>query len=100
MNYKNLKCWFHSIPSFCLSKLVFTQTYAVDVGAEIIEDCDRPDLTSVPAKDRTGRWARVTFKILLSYHGSSFDGWQKQHGLNTVQGLVFFQFPIKVLCLQ
>ncbi|KAK4396656.1 tRNA pseudouridine synthase A [Sesamum angolense] len=37
---------------------------------------------------KTGRWARVTFKILLSYHGSSFDGWQKQPGLNTVQGLI------------
>ncbi|KAJ0093322.1 hypothetical protein Patl1_26514 [Pistacia atlantica] len=37
---------------------------------------------------RSGRWARVTFKILVSYHGGSFDGWQKQPGLNTVQGLV------------
>ncbi|CAI9099033.1 OLC1v1035791C1 [Oldenlandia corymbosa var. corymbosa] len=42
----------------------------------------------VQSKDRSGRWARVTFKILLSYHGSSFDGWQKQPGLNTVQGIV------------
>ncbi|KAF9617881.1 hypothetical protein IFM89_039100 [Coptis chinensis] len=36
----------------------------------------------------TGRWERVTFKILLSYHGTCFDGWQKQPGLNTVQGIV------------
>jgi hypothetical protein len=37
-------------------------------------------------KGRGGRWDRATFKIVLSYHGSSFDGWQKQPGLNTVQG--------------
>ncbi|KAJ4837303.1 hypothetical protein Tsubulata_045698 [Turnera subulata] len=41
---------------------------------------------SVPDKDKSGRLSRVTFKILLSYHGPSFDGWQKQPGLNTVQG--------------
>ncbi|KAL0308338.1 UNVERIFIED_CONTAM: tRNA pseudouridine synthase A, partial [Sesamum radiatum] len=63
-------------------------TYAVDGGAEIVEDCDKSELVRNPAGDRTGRWARVTFKILLSYHGSSFDGWQKQPGLNTVQGLI------------
>ncbi|KAL8492699.1 hypothetical protein ACS0TY_024047 [Phlomoides rotata] len=55
---------------------------------EVVEDCDKPELVSVPSKNRTGRWDRVTFKILLSYHGSSFDGWQKQPHLNTVQGLV------------
>lgn len=33
-----------------------------------------------------GRWERLTFKIILSYHGASFDGWQKQPDLNTVQG--------------
>ncbi|XP_021844076.1 uncharacterized protein [Spinacia oleracea] len=38
--------------------------------------------------DQSGRWARVTFKIIVSYHGEYFDGWQKQPGLNTVQGLV------------
>ncbi|XP_057844312.1 uncharacterized protein LOC131053710 isoform X2 [Cryptomeria japonica] len=37
---------------------------------------------------KIGKWARRTFKIHLSYDGSSFDGWQKQPGLNTVQGLV------------
>ncbi|XP_052115744.1 uncharacterized protein LOC107477802 [Arachis duranensis] len=31
---------------------------------------------------------RVTFKIVLSYHGASFDGWQKQPGLSTVQSIV------------
>lgn len=66
----------------------FTQTNDVhDDGTEIVEDCDKPDLVSVPSKNnRTGRWARATFKVLLSYHGSSFDGWQKQPDLNTVQG--------------
>ncbi|KAK6147480.1 hypothetical protein DH2020_018392 [Rehmannia glutinosa] len=62
--------------------------YAVHYGAEVVEDCGKPELVSVPALDRTGRWARVTFRILLSYHGFSFDGWQKQPGLNTVQGLI------------
>ncbi|KAL8040070.1 hypothetical protein ABFX02_10G076200 [Erythranthe guttata] len=71
-----------------MSELFERETYAVHDGAETIEDCDKPDLMSVRAKDRSGRWARVTFKIRLSYHGSSFDGWQKQPGLNTVQGLI------------
>lgn len=34
----------------------------------------------------SGRWARANFKIVVSYHGPSFDGWQKQPDLNTVQG--------------
>ncbi|KAK6147486.1 hypothetical protein DH2020_018398 [Rehmannia glutinosa] len=66
----------------------FPLKYAVHYGAEVVEDCGKPELVSVPAPDRTGRWARVTFRILLSYHGNSFDGWQKQPGLNTVQGLI------------
>lgn len=37
-------------------------------------------------EDRSGRLARCNFKIVVSYHGGSFDGWQKQPGLNTVQG--------------
>ncbi|KAL5225903.1 hypothetical protein ABZP36_012542 [Zizania latifolia] len=44
--------------------------------------------SSKSSKDRGGRWERANFKIVLSYHGGSFDGWQKQPGLNTVQGLV------------
>ncbi|KAK6131745.1 hypothetical protein DH2020_034542 [Rehmannia glutinosa] len=71
-----------------LSELFAKEKYAVHYGAEVVEDCGKPGLVSVPAPDRTGRWARVTFRILLSYHGSSFDGWQKQPGLNTVQGLI------------
>jgi hypothetical protein len=38
------------------------------------------------SKCRGGRWERANFKIVLSYHGGSFDGWQKQPGLSTVQG--------------
>ncbi|KAF5787689.1 putative tRNA pseudouridine(38-40) synthase [Helianthus annuus] len=41
-----------------------------------------------PAQKRAGRWARMNFKIVMSYHGGSFDGWQKQPGLNTVQEVV------------
>ncbi|GAB4854065.1 hypothetical protein Ancab_022647 [Ancistrocladus abbreviatus] len=46
------------------------------------------EILPIPSEDQSGRWARVTFKIVLSYHGKSFDGWQKQPGLNSVQGLV------------
>ncbi|XP_030943393.1 uncharacterized protein LOC115968216 isoform X1 [Quercus lobata] len=66
----------------------FLQTHHVHNNAEIPEVSDKTELESVSAKDRTGRWARSTFKIVLSYHGGSFDGWQKQPGLNTVQGLI------------
>ncbi|KAG9449769.1 hypothetical protein H6P81_009734 [Aristolochia fimbriata] len=52
---------------------------------EVVHTSEECKLNS---KDRTGRWKRATFKIVLSYHGASFDGWQKQPGLNTVQGLV------------
>ena len=53
------------------------------------DSMSRGSLSSSPteAKTRTGgRWERLTFKIVLSYHGPSFDGWQKQPALNTVQG--------------
>ncbi|XP_057486480.1 uncharacterized protein LOC130772578 isoform X1 [Actinidia eriantha] len=53
-----------------------------------IEAFDDSEVMTLQKEDRTGRWARVTYKIVLSYHGGSFDGWQKQPGLNTVQGLV------------
>ncbi|KAI4352741.1 hypothetical protein L6164_006962 [Bauhinia variegata] len=49
---------------------------------------DKTELESVASEDRSGRWARITFKIILSYHGDSFDGWQKQPGLKTVQSMV------------
>ncbi|KAK4564715.1 hypothetical protein RGQ29_006691 [Quercus rubra] len=71
-----------------LSALFGIQTHHVHNNAEIPEVSDKTDLESVSAEERTGRWARSTFKIVLSYHGGSFDGWQKQPGLNTVQGLI------------
>ncbi|KAL6521290.1 hypothetical protein OROGR_017859 [Orobanche gracilis] len=60
----------------------------VHYGAEVVEYSDKPELGSQNRSRRSGRWARGTFKILLSYHGSSFDGWQKQPGLNTIQALI------------
>ncbi|XP_073052437.1 uncharacterized protein [Primulina eburnea] len=67
-------------------KQVGFTTCTIHDDAENVEDCNQS--VSGPAAERTGKWARVTFKIVLSYHGSSFDGWQKQPNLNTVQGLV------------
>lgn len=48
--------------------------------------CEETETSTEPSKQRTGRWKRLTFKIVLSYHGGTFDGWQKQPGLHTVQG--------------
>lgn len=64
----------------------FSQTHHVHNDSEIPEVSEKTELETVSTEDRTGKWARVTFKIVLSYHGASFDGWQKQPGLNTVQG--------------
>ncbi|XP_047320001.1 tRNA pseudouridine synthase A isoform X2 [Impatiens glandulifera] len=64
------------------------ETHLSSNGVEMVEDPDMSESKNVSSKDRSGRWARVTYKIILSYHGGSFDGWQKQPGLNTVQGLV------------
>eukprot|EP01018_Ginkgo_biloba_P027549 Gb_01005 [translate_table: standard] len=50
--------------------------------------CEGVLLQNNREESRGGKWARKTFKIVLSYDGSSFDGWQKQPGLHTVQGLV------------
>ncbi|KAG2664922.1 hypothetical protein I3843_16G102100 [Carya illinoinensis] len=71
-----------------LSALFGIETHNVHNDAETLEVSDKTELESVSAEDRTGRWARLTFKIVLSYHGGSFDGWQKQPGLNTVQGVI------------
>lgn len=62
-----------------------------DVGVSEIAEGSVGDTDAVSAdfatrKERMGRWARSTFKIDIGYHGGSFDGWQKQPGLNTVQG--------------
>ncbi|XP_039131664.1 tRNA pseudouridine synthase A [Dioscorea cayenensis subsp. rotundata] len=71
-----------------LSTLFFSErhnTYHVTEEFQVFEDTK---LANAPIRDRKGRWARLTFKIVVSYHGPSFDGWQKQPGLNTVQGLI------------
>ncbi|XP_065847831.1 uncharacterized protein [Euphorbia lathyris] len=60
----------------------------VHEDANIQEVPFKTELEHSSKRDRSGRWARVTFKIVLSYHGASFDGWQKQPDLNTVQALV------------
>lgn len=56
-----------------------------DYDAEIPEISD-DKVKLKKSEERSGRWARVTFKVVLGYNGASFDGWQKQPGLNTVQG--------------
>ncbi|KAA8535867.1 hypothetical protein F0562_030813 [Nyssa sinensis] len=71
-----------------LSGLFGTEALSIHDDAEIVEASDKSKSVNGATEDRTGRWARVTFKIVLSYHGGSFDGWQKQPDLNTVQGLV------------
>ncbi|RVW67429.1 tRNA pseudouridine synthase A [Vitis vinifera] len=68
-----------------ISRELSPQTHPIHDG-EIVEASDKTEFGNVLTKDRGGRWARLTFKIVLSYHGASFDGWQKQPGLNTVQG--------------
>ncbi|KAG8661294.1 tRNA pseudouridine synthase A isoform X3 [Manihot esculenta] len=71
-----------------LLELFGTQIHFVDDDAKIQEVSCETQLEDSLNKEKFGRWARVTFKIVLSYDGGSFDGWQKQPGLNTVQGLV------------
>lgn len=53
-----------------------------------VEPSDESEVVITPAQKRAGRLARMNFKIVLSYHGGSFDGWQKQPGLNTVQEVI------------
>ncbi|RDX89514.1 truA, partial [Mucuna pruriens] len=73
-----------------LSLLFGPQTLVDHDNAGVAALSDKSELESVASEDRGGRWARTTFKIVLSYHGGSFDGWQKQPGLNTVQRQVLF----------
>ncbi|MCL7022958.1 hypothetical protein MKW94_026831 [Papaver nudicaule] len=61
---------------------------SVQLAAKSLEACEEVELVDGKKKNRTGRWARTTYKIVLSYHGDSFDGWQKQPGLNAVQSVV------------
>lgn len=71
-------------------RLLLSDLFGTERACFIHDDKETPEFVaeSGGTEDRSGRWARVTFKILVSYHGGSFDGWQKQPGLNTVQGLV------------
>ncbi|XP_039807824.1 tRNA pseudouridine synthase A-like isoform X5 [Panicum virgatum] len=63
--------------------------YTLDTtGENYVTTSSEKQTVTISTKDRGGRWERVTFKIVLSYHGGSFDGWQKQPNLNTVQGLI------------
>ncbi|KAM3221395.1 tRNA putativeuridine synthase A isoform X1 [Capsicum annuum] len=71
-----------------LSELFGKERPAGHEDAEIREDHEKSEFVSFPVKERGGRWARINFKIVLSYHGGSFDGWQKQPDMNTVQGLI------------
>ncbi|KGN63901.1 uncharacterized protein LOC101205562 [Cucumis sativus] len=73
---------------FSLSSLLGTEICRDHDDAETPLIYNSAELNRAAVKDKTGRWARATFKIVLSYDGNSFDGWQKQPGLNTVQGLV------------
>lgn len=67
----------------CFMKIINDQN-----DTQIPKLSDETKLESSASEDRFGRWARKTFKIVLSYHGGSFDGWQKQPGLKTVQSMV------------
>ncbi|XWS52335.1 hypothetical protein CRYUN_Cryun11dG0059100 [Craigia yunnanensis] len=53
-----------------------------------VDDNSKTLEVSNEREERCGRWERVTFKIIVSYSGGAFDGWQKQPGLNTVQEIV------------
>ncbi|KAI3859625.1 hypothetical protein MKW92_039947 [Papaver armeniacum] len=62
---------------------------SVQFDAKSLEACEEAvGLVDGKNKNKKGRWARATYKIVLSYHGDSFDGWQKQPGLNAVQSVV------------
>jgi hypothetical protein len=60
--------------------------YTLHTTGEDYPKSSEKETPPISSKGRGGRWERANFKIVLSYHGGSFDGWQKQPGLNTVQG--------------
>ncbi|OWM86896.1 hypothetical protein CDL15_Pgr015932 [Punica granatum] len=80
--YSNLVDGQSSLPT------LFRNEHPVHDDIELPEASGQIGPENALKEDRTGRWARKTFKIVLSYHGPSFDGWQKQPDLNTVQGLI------------
>ncbi|KAI3437273.1 uncharacterized protein J3R85_005516 [Psidium guajava] len=71
-----------------LSELFGTERSVLHDNTKVPEASKKSGLESLPGGNRSGRWERRTYKIVLSYHGGSFDGWQKQPGLNTVQGSI------------
>ncbi|XP_010263388.1 PREDICTED: uncharacterized protein LOC104601650 isoform X2 [Nelumbo nucifera] len=71
-----------------LRGLFGTETNPCEDLVQKSKSLEEGKLENVSTEDGAGRWARVTLKIVLSYHGGSFDGWQKQPDLKTVQGLV------------
>ncbi|XVE98903.1 hypothetical protein REPUB_Repub03eG0148700 [Reevesia pubescens] len=66
-----------------LSSLFGNGAQLSDSKTSEVLNCDEHE-----REERSGRWERVTFKIIVSYIGGAFDGWQKQPGLNTVQEIV------------
>ncbi|KAK2439268.1 tRNA pseudouridine synthase A [Trifolium repens] len=74
--------------NFALPLLFQSQTLPDHDDSGVPEISDQTELESGVSKDRSGKWARFNFKIVLSYHGGSFDGWQKQPNLYTVQSIV------------
>ncbi|KAL4295650.1 hypothetical protein GQ457_12G025370 [Hibiscus cannabinus] len=70
-----------------LSTLFGTGNGAQKCSDVVDDDGKKPELCD-EREERSGRWERVTFKIIVSYSGCAFDGWQKQPGLNTVQEIV------------
>ncbi|XP_045822712.1 tRNA pseudouridine synthase A [Trifolium pratense] len=71
-----------------LHLLFQSQTLPDHDDSGVPEISDQNELECGVSKDRSGKWARFNFKIVLSYHGGSFDGWQKQPSLYTVQSIV------------
>lgn len=69
-------------------KSVLSELFGAKSEGNIVESLDEYAPETSQPEDQSGRWARATFKIVVSYHGEYFDGWQKQPGLNTVQGLI------------
>ncbi|CAI8619649.1 unnamed protein product [Vicia faba] len=74
--------------NFSFPLLFQSQTLPEHDDSRVPVISDEAELESGVSKDRSGKWARFNFKIVLSYHGGSFDGWQKQPNLYTVQSIV------------
>jgi tRNA pseudouridine(38-40) synthase len=72
-----------------LHQLFGIEKFAIQPHSEDLEaSFNKLELLNTSENDKAGRWGRVNFKIVISYNGTSFDGWQKQPDLNTVQGII------------